>query len=54
MKHNTKIVLMSAAGVLLSAGNTLAKGDLMDSAVNSLDPSVQPWAQTAVTVPLQK
>ena len=24
MKHNTKIILMSAAGVLLSAGNALA------------------------------
>jgi hypothetical protein len=27
MKHNTKIVLMSAAGVLLSAGNALAAGN---------------------------
>ncbi len=56
MKHNTKIVLLSAAGVLLSAGNALAAAakegstDLMDSAVNSLDPAVQPWAQTAVTI----
>jgi len=28
MKHNTKIVLLSATGVLLSAGNALAAGDL--------------------------
>jgi|SRR5664279_1692803 len=57
MKHHTKIALLSAAGVLLSAKNTLAaatneavSSDLMDKAVNSLDPSVQPWAQTAVTI----
>jgi hypothetical protein len=50
MKHNTKIILMSAAGVLLSAGNALAAGDLMDNAVNSLDPSVQSWARIAVTI----
>jgi hypothetical protein len=28
MKHNTKIILMSAAGFLLSAGNALAAGNL--------------------------
>jgi|GEM_PF-4026621 len=50
MKHNTKIVLLSAAGALLTAGNALAAGDLMNNAVNSLDPVVQPWAQTAVTI----
>ncbi len=50
MKHNTKIVLLSAAGVLLTAGNALAEGDLMNNAVASLDPAVQPWAQTAVTI----
>jgi hypothetical protein len=27
MKHNTKIVLLSAAGVLLTAGNALAAGN---------------------------
>jgi hypothetical protein len=50
MKHNTKIVLLSAAGVLLTAGNALAAGDLMNNAVESLDPAVQPWAQTVVTL----
>jgi len=50
MKHNTKIVLLSAAGVLLTAGNALAAGDLMNNAVESLDPAVQPWAKIAVTI----
>jgi hypothetical protein len=50
VKHNTKRAILSAAGVLLSAGNALAAGDLMNNAVNSLDPAVQPWAQTAVTI----
>ena len=49
MKLNTKRVFLSAAGFLLSAKNALAE-DLMDSAVNSLDASVQPWAKTAVTI----
>jgi hypothetical protein len=54
MKVNTKRAILSAAGLLLSAGNALAdtakSTDLMDSAVNSLDPSVQSWARIAVTI----
>jgi hypothetical protein len=56
VKLNTKRVLLSAAGLMLSAGNALAKTtdsgstDMMDKAVNSLDPSVQPWAAIAVTL----
>jgi len=34
---------------LLLASNVLAE-DLMDTAVNSLDPSVQSWAKIAVTI----
>jgi len=49
MKVNTKIVLLSAAGLMLSVRNALAS-DLMDDAVNSLDSSVQPWAKIAVTI----
>jgi hypothetical protein len=49
MKLNTRQVMMSAAGLLLSAKNALAE-DLMDTAVNSLDASVQPWAKIAVTI----
>jgi len=37
MKHNTKIVLMSAAGVLLSAGNALAAGDLTTGNLTAAD-----------------
>jgi hypothetical protein len=55
MKHNTKRVLLSAAGLMLSAGNALAdtakSTDLMDSAVDSLDPSVQSWARLHVHRP---
>ncbi len=50
MKHNTKKALLTLSGVLLSARNALAAGDLMNNAVTSLDPAVQPWAQTAVTI----
>jgi hypothetical protein len=50
MKQNTRRVLLSAAGVLLSAGSALAEGDMMNNAVNSLDVSVQPWARVAVTI----
>jgi uncharacterized membrane-anchored protein len=46
---NTKRVLLTLGGVLLSARNALAE-DMMDKAVNSLDPSVQPWAGMAVTL----
>ena len=46
---NTRKVLISAAGLMLSAKNALA-ADLMDKAVDSLDPSVKPWAQIAVTI----
>lgn len=34
---------------MLLASNVLAE-DLMDTAVNSLDPSVQSWAKIAVTI----
>lgn len=37
MKHNTKIALMSAAGVLLSAGNALAAGDLTTGNLTAAD-----------------
>jgi hypothetical protein len=56
MECTTRKALLSAVGLTLSASNALAatasstSTDLMDSAVNSLDPSVQPWAQTAVTL----
>ena len=55
MKLTTKRAILAAGGLLLSAGNALAdtastSSDLMDSAVNSLDPSVQPWAKTAVNL----
>jgi hypothetical protein len=50
MKLNTKRAILCAGGLLLSAGNALAAGDLMNNAVASLDPAVQPWAQTAVTI----
>lgn len=49
MKFNTKRTLLSVGGLLLSARNVFAE-DLMDSAVNSLDPSVQSWAKIAVTI----
>jgi len=49
MKFNTKRALLTLSGVLLSAKDVLAE-DLMDSAVNSLDPSVQSWAKIAVTI----
>jgi hypothetical protein len=56
MKLNTKRTILSAAGLMLSAGNALAEAtktasnDLMDKAVDSLDPSIQPWASMAVTL----
>jgi hypothetical protein len=50
MKLNTKRTILSTAGLMLTASNALAKGDLMDTAVNSLDPSIQPWASMAVTL----
>ena len=37
MKHNTKIVLLSAAGVLLSVGNALAAGNLSAGNQSSTD-----------------
>jgi heme/copper-type cytochrome/quinol oxidase subunit 2 len=49
MKTNTKRAILSAAGLMLSARNALAE-DMMDKAVKSLDPSVQPWAGMAVTL----
>jgi hypothetical protein len=49
MKFNTKRALLTLSGVLLSAKDVLAE-DLMDSAVNSFDPSVQSWAKIAVTI----
>jgi len=49
MKLNAKRALLTLSGVLLSARNVLAE-DMMDKAVNSLDPSVQTWAGMAVTL----
>jgi hypothetical protein len=37
VKHNTKIVLLSAAGVMLSAGNALAAGNALDGNLSAAD-----------------
>ena len=37
MKHNTKIVLLSAAGVMFSAGNALAAGNALDGNLSAAD-----------------
>jgi hypothetical protein len=55
MKVGINRIVLSAEGLMLSAGNALAaeatkSTDLMDSAVDSLDPSVQSWARIAVTI----
>jgi hypothetical protein len=47
--NSSKRAIMTAAGFMLSAKDALA-ADLMDSAVNSLDASVQSWAKIAVTI----
>jgi len=49
MKLTTKRAILSAAGLMLSARNALAE-DMMDKAVNSLDPSIKPWAGMLVTL----
>jgi ABC-type multidrug transport system permease subunit len=39
MKHHTKLALMSAAGIALSAGNALAAGDLTTGNLTAADTS---------------
>jgi hypothetical protein len=44
------VTFTTTAGNALAEATTTKSTDLMDSAVNSLDLSVQPWARIAVTI----
>lgn len=49
MNLNTKRVILSSVGLMLSVKDALG-ADMMDTAVDSLDPSIKPWASMAVTL----
>lgn len=49
MKFNTKRAILLLSGALVLIKDGLCE-DIMDKAVNSLDPSIKPWAGMLVTL----